>query len=503
MTKYVLAVDIGTTSVKAILISSDRHIVAQTALDHHLKSLHPNWAEEDAEVWWENTQKAISTLTGADRDISKNIVAVGVSGMVPAIVLMDQQSRVLRNTIQQNDARAISQIQRLTQEIDQHELFEKTGGKTNQQHILPRLLWVKENEPQVWKNVRCIMGSYDYIAFKLTGNKTIEINWAAESGAFDIRRKEWLADQLSDYGVMAEWLPPVHESMETVGHVDSELGNALGLPAGIPVIAGSADHVASALAAGVIKDGDLLIKFGGAGDILYCVDELKTDERLFFDYHVVPGSYLLNGCMAASGSLIKWFVRDIAGVTEDPGIFKKLDAEAENVPPASDGLIILPYFLGEKTPIFDPTARGVMFGLTLSHTRGHIFRAMLEAVIYGFRHHIDVLTDMGYRPERIFAANGGAKSSFWCQIAADVLGQRITPFLIIPVLHWGSGLSRGWRRAFTPNGSRFSTFCMTQRYTSPTPSAAESMKKHIRYIFRCTGSWGLHLKRYRHSMNKK
>jgi xylulokinase len=361
--------------------------------------------------------------------------------MVPAIVLLDADGRPVRKTIQQNDARSSAQIRHLETEIDQELLYRKTGGRTNQQHILPRLLWVKETEPEVWEQTRTVMGSYDYVVYCLTGSRSLEVNWAVESGAYDIRSGKWLEEMLSAYGISTELFPKVRLSLEVAG-LTKGLEDELGLPDGIPVIAGSADHVASTLAAGITKPGDLLIKFGGAGDILYCVDEIKTDPRLFFDYHVIPGYYLLNGCMAASGSLVKWFVKDIIQ-QDSPDIFRKLDQEAMEVPPGSGGLVILPYFLGEKTPIFDPEARGVMVGLTLSHTKAHIFRAILESVIYGFRHHVEILNEMGYQAEHIIATNGGAKSKFWCQIAADVLGGEVTSFRKHPGSSLGAAFLAG------------------------------------------------------------
>lgn len=424
---YALGIDVGTTSVKVIMISKDGKIFDESSAAHDLISLHPNWAEEDAGIWWDNVKAAVQSIQKRHPEEMENVKVIGCSGMVPAIVMLDKNGNPLRNTIQQNDARAVEQIQKVSQIVDQDELYRRTGGRTNQQHILPRLLWVKENEPEVWGKTATVMGSYDWIVYKLTGVKSLEMNWAVESGAMDIRTHQWMEQDLKKYEISAELFPTVHSSIEVVGKTKRELEELLGIPEGIPVIAGSADHVASTLAAGIIEQDDLLIKFGGAGDILYCVNEIETSEKLFFDYHIVPEKYLLNGCMAASGSLVKWFIKDIIH-QDSPDIFEKLDAQALKVPPASEGLVILPYFLGEKTPIFDPTARGVMFGLTLSHTNGHIFRAILEAVIYGFRHHIDVLVQMGHRPKRIMATNGGAKSKFWCQIAADILGQPIRSY---------------------------------------------------------------------------
>lgn len=424
--EYVLGIDVGTTSVKAILLSDQGEIVDEASRAHDLVSPHLGWAEERADIWWSNVIECVREIVGRDQRRTGKIRCIGCSGMVPAVVLLDEEGNPLRNTIQQNDARAFRQLQRMKTELDQEKLFALTGGKTNQQHVLPRLLWVKEEEPEVWEKTRTVMGSYDYIVYKMTGKKSLEINWAVESGSYDIRKREWLEEDLKAYGMSSALFPPVHLSMEPVG-VTKGIEVLMGLPDGIPVIAGSADHVASTLSAGITKPGDLLIKFGGAGDILYCVDGIQTDPRLFFDYHVVPDHYLMNGCMAASGSLVKWFVKDIIH-EERPEIFRELDQEAMRVPAGSQGLVILPYFLGEKTPIFDPEARGVMVGLTLSHTKAHIFRAILESVIYGFRHHVEILREMGYEPSRIMATNGGAKSKFWCQIAADVLGSKIISY---------------------------------------------------------------------------
>ncbi|WP_027092785.1 FGGY-family carbohydrate kinase [Cohnella thermotolerans] len=426
MSSYALGIDIGTTAVKAILLSEDR-IVYQTSAAHDLLSPRHGWAEEDAGRWWSNAVRVVRETLAAVPDAKDGIRAIGVSGMVPAIVLLDDRGEPLRNSIQQNDARATEQIERLKRELDQEKLFAATGGFTNQQHVLPRLLWLREHEPELWPRIATVLGSYDYINYKLTGVRALEINWAVESGLFDIRRREWLGEQLAMLGLPQAVFPAVKESAEVIGGVSAEAAAMTGLKAGTPVIAGSADHIASTLAAGILDQGELLIKFGGAGDILYCLNEIRPAPELFFDYHVYPGKYLLNGCMASSGSLVKWYSNELLQ-DESPDLFARLDRAAERVPPGSDGLIVLPYFLGEKTPIFDPEARGVLFGMSLAHKREHLFRAILESVIYGFRHHIEVIHGLGYEPKRILATNGGAKSKFWCQIAADVLNADIRSY---------------------------------------------------------------------------
>ncbi|SMB98188.1 xylulokinase [Thermanaeromonas toyohensis ToBE] len=427
MSELALGIDIGTTGVKAVLIDKEGNLIREVNKPHDLISLKSSWAEEDTAAWYKNVVTAIKELLASGIE-SNQIKSLGISGMVPALVLLNEKGEVLRYSIQQNDARAVEEIKLLQQRLDPQEVYRRTGSFINQQHVGPRLLWVKRNEPDVWRRLRAVCGSYDYLVYRITGKLSLEINWAVESGLFDIWEQEWIPEFLEAAEVLREFFPPVRRSLEIVGEVSPSFAKESGLRAGTPVIAGSADHVASALAAGVREEGDLLIKFGGAGDILYCIDELKTNPRLYIDFHVIPGKFLLNGCMASSGSLVKWFVVNVLGQDATPEILTQLDREAKRVPPGAGGLIVLPYFLGEKTPILDPLARGVFFGLSLHHGRGHIFRAILEAVIFGFRHHVEVLEEMGCNIRRVFATNGGVKSQLWTQIAADILGREVRSF---------------------------------------------------------------------------
>lgn len=398
-------------------------------------------------VWWEHTsallQNAMTHLSQVNGGKMPQVGAIGVSGMVPAIVLLDESGRPLRRSIQQNDGRCVEQIEELKNTINQDELFARTGGYTNQQHVLPRLLWIKKHEPDVWSRIHRVCGSYDWIVHCLTGQWSLEENWAAESGLLDIHTHSWIEEYLDGYEVPLAWLPPVLAPLSIVGPILPELSEKTGVSSDAVVIAGSADHIASALAAGVVEEGDLLIKFGGAGDILFCTDQLVTHEKLFFDYHDIPGKYLLNGCMASSGSLVRWFVENFVPPSPSGNIFRELDDQAEQIGPGCDGLVVLPYLLGEKTPIFDPKARGVFFGLSLHHRPAHLFRAILESVIYGFRHHLDVLAERGLQPKRVFATNGGAKSRLWLQIAADILGIPLTSFKNHPGSSLGAAFLAG------------------------------------------------------------
>ena len=279
-------------------------------------------------------------------------------------------------------------------------------------------MWLAKHEPDQWSRGRTVLGSYDLMAFRLTGERGVESNWALESGLYDLDTGTWAGDIVEGARVDASLLPPIHRPNEIVGRVTEEAAAATGLRAGTPVVAGSADHVASAFAAGIVEEGDLLVKLGGAGDILLATEEPLIDPRLYLDFHLVPDRYLPNGCMAASGSLIRWFQAHVARGAS----LAKLDREAEAAGPGAGGIVALPYFLGEKTPINDPAARGAFVGLHLGHERGHLFRAVLEAIAFGFRHHIDVFVERSHPPRRIRVTNGGARSRVWPQVTADVLG---------------------------------------------------------------------------------
>jgi len=473
MARWMLGIDVGTTGVKGLLIGPEGERVAEALAPHDLRSPYPGWAEEDPEEWWRGVRAVCrQLLRGRD---PREIAVVGCSGMVPALVLLDAEGNVLRPAIQQNDARAVEEIESLRQQLDQEHLFAITGSYTNQQHVGPRLMWVQRHEPEVWRRTRWVMGSYDYIVYRLTGRRSLEINWAVESGLFNIYRREWDPDLLAASGLRAEIFPPVHLPTDVVGEVTPAAAEETGLAPGTPVIAGSADHVASALAAGLRENGDLLIKFGGAGDILYCLDRLETHPQLYIDFHDIPGRYLLNGCMAASGSLVKWFVTDVLGWEAGGESYRRLDEAAAQVPPASEGLIVLPYFLGEKTPIFDPQARGVFFGLTLSHGRGHMFRAILEAVIFGFQHHVEVLTARGYVIRRVVATDGGVRSQLWRQIAADVLGLPIVSFPEHPGSALGVAFVAGMAVGLLRSWDEIEAFAGQALRNDPDPTA------HARY----------------------
>lgn len=413
-----IGLDIGTTSTIGILIDTDGRTLALATRPTELFSAHPGWAEEDPEQWWANACAVTRELLPA---ADGPIAALGVTGMLPAVVLLDRDGRLLRRSIQQSDGRTGQEVADLQAEFDPATFVRRTGNGINQQLVAAKLRWLERHEPDVFGRIATVFGSYDYINWRLTGEKALEHNWALEAGFVDLASGAPAADLVALGHVQPDVLPPVRRSDEVIGRVTAAAAAASGLAAGTPVVAGCADHVASAFVAGIRADGDLLLKFGGAGDILLATAQPRPDPRLFLDHHIVPGLFMPNGCMACSGAVLNWIARELAGGTPHAA----LDRQAAEVPPGADGLILLPYFLGEKTPLHDVHARGTLVGLGLHHRLGHIWRAALEGVVFGFRHHVEIFAELGHSMRRVVASDGGAQSALWMQIAADALGRPV------------------------------------------------------------------------------
>jgi xylulokinase len=471
MSSAYLGIDIGTTSTKVVLIDLQGNILADVSRTSILSSAYATWAEEDPDQWWHNVCELIHEVNSIARTNHLEISAIGACGMVPALILLDSQGKLLRPSIQQNDARAVNEIAEQRLQTQESDILARTGSAITQQSIGPKLTWLRRHEPDVMSQAAHLMGSYDYIVYRFTGEFSIERNWALESGLFDFQREDWDDTLLELASIDRSWLGRIHWPAEIAGTLEKDAARQTGLPIGIPVVAGSADHIASAFSAGVRQEGDLLVKLGGAGDILLSLDQAETDPRLFLDYHVIPGKFLINGCMASSGSLIHWF-RDQFAPTLD---YSELDIQAAPLPPGSDGLVLLPYFLGEKTPLNDPYARGTVVGLTLTHTRAHLYRAILEGIAFGFKHHLEVLAEHQHIPKRVRVTNGGAHSLLWRQITADILGLALEQIAHHPGSSLGAAFLAGKGVGAFTDWSQIEAFIEVSSVTQPNP------ENHARY----------------------
>ncbi|HYO01671.1 MAG TPA: FGGY-family carbohydrate kinase [Mycobacterium sp.] len=419
MSPHTIGIDIGTTGTKTVLFDTELGIIAQASRESTLHSPRPGFAEADTGQWHRNVVESIREVVRSSGIRGETVDAVAVSGMVPAVVPIDDRGHPLRRAILQNDARAHREVSELALALEGVDLVAMTGSALTQQSVAPTTAWLRTHEPEVYDRTAHYVGSYDWVLSALGADVHVEQNWALESGLFTIDgdvATEVLAAAALDPATLA----PVHRPGAQVGELSGAAAESTGLRAGTALIVGGADHVLSAFAAGVNTPGDALVKLGGAGDILVASDTRVVDERLYLDAHPVPGHWLPNGCMATSGSLIRWFQALVGGVE-----LTDLDDEAASSAPAE--VLCLPYFLGEKSPLHDPDLRGAFAGMHLGHTRANLYRSVLEAIAFGFRHHVDVFTDIGIPPRRVMITNGGSKSTLWKQIHADVLGIEMRP----------------------------------------------------------------------------
>lgn len=474
----VLGLDIGTTSTIGILIAPPNNVLAQASRPVTLSSPYQGWAEEDPQQWWLNVGEIIPELIARAGVTSDNIKAVAVTGMLPAVVLLDKDDAILRPSIQQSDGRCGREVEEIAGEISAVDFVAKSGNGINQQLVAAKLRWIEKNEADIFSRIDTVFGSYDYINWKLCGEKAVEQNWALEAGFVDLANHELSSALIELAHIPRTAIPRKVNSHETLGHVNLEAAEFTGLAAGTPVVGGVADHIASAYAAGITSPGDVLLKFGGSTDIMIATEQAVPDSRMFLDYHLIPGMYMPNGCMASGGSALNWFTQQFAGGLladadqQNLSLHQYLDQLAEEIPAGSDGVQITPYFLGEKTPIHDPDARGSINGLSLNHGASHLWRALLEGFAYAFRHHIEVFNDMGHPTTHFLASDGGSNSRLWMQICADVLQQPIETLSGHP----GSCLGAAWLAVIgaglSDDWAGVSEFVSIKEHFEPNPEHA-------------------------------
>lgn len=461
----VLGLDVGTTSTKAVLADPEAGVLAQASATASLSSPHAGWAQADPRQWWRNVRDLVPRVLADAHATADDIAAIATTGMVPAVIVTGAAVTPLRPAILQNDARASAEIRELRDRLAGLDFVNLTGSALTQQSVAPTLLWLARHEPDVWAKTRHVFGSYDWLAVALGATPHVEENWALESGLFRLSDFSLLEEVAEAAGIGTAVMAKIEKPGTVVGTVSPAAAAQTGLRAGTPIVTGGADHVLSAYAAGLAAPGDWLIKLGGAGDILAVTADVFTDERLYLDAHPCDGLWLPNGCMATSGSLIRWFA-SIAGdvpVTE-------LEAAAAAANPAE--LICLPYFLGEKSPLHDPDLRGAFLGLHLGHGTGDLYRAILEAIAYGFRQHAGIFAERGVALGTARVSNGGSKSRVWKQILADALGVPLSPVLDHPGAAAGAALAAAVGTGGLSDWSDAAPFVVTGDPVEPDPSLA-------------------------------
>lgn len=422
--KHYLGIDIGTYESKGVLVDENGRIVAQSAHPHKMLVPQPGWAEHrPREDWWGDFCSISQRLTAESGVAPKDIRAVAASAIGPCMVPVDAQGEALMNGVLYGvDTRAAAEIVELTSRIGEAELVAKCGSALTSQSVGPKILWLKRNRPDVYAKAAKFVTSTTYITQKLTGACVIDHYSAANTAPLYMADELDYSDELASDIVEIERLPELRWTTDIAGTVTAEAAAATGLAVGTPVTTGTIDAGAEALSVGVLDAGDMLLMYGSTIFIILLSAERVRDPRLWYAPWFFPGMHAAASGLATSGTLTHWFREQFAKELDPARAVVELAAEAEASPPGSRGLVVLPYFSGERTPIHDPAAKGMIFGLDLTHTRGDIYRAVFEGIACGTRHVFETYAEAGAPPKSILAAGGGTKNKVWAQATSDVSG---------------------------------------------------------------------------------
>jgi xylulokinase len=421
MSAYLLGVDVGTHWTKGVLVTQDGRVLAEDAVEHSVSRPQPGWAEHDADaVWWSDVCQIVPRLLCSASVRGTDVACVGVSALAPAMLPIGADGKPLRPAVLYGiDTRARAQVDSLNADLGWNAPETPPARRMQAQSLAPKIVWFREHEPKRWDRTHKILGPTGYIVYRLTGACTIDsLDAEALAPFYDSTTDNWDPAACNRFGVPVHLLPRIHQPTDVVGTVTPAAAAQTGLAIGTPVICGSMDGLADYLSSGVVRSGDGCVVFGSTMCVCVLSSEPRTHPLLYGGRTLIPGMFRLSGGMSTSGTLMRWF-REQFSPGQD---YDSLDREAACVPAGSDGLVVLPYFSGERSPIFDGEARGLVLGLTAEHTRAHLYRALLEGVAYALRHHFDLMTEVGILPRRLVALGGGARSQLWTQIVSDVTG---------------------------------------------------------------------------------
>ena len=449
-TQLLLGIDLSTTGAKALLIDFKGTVVSSATTPLTLSTPHPLWSEQHPNDWWQATKTSIRHAL-ADANVSWPAVkAIGLTGQMHGLVLLDQQGDVLRPAILWNDQRCGDECEEIRARVGRQRLIQITGNDALTGFTAPKILWVQKHEPEIYKRIRHILLPKDYIRYKLTGLFAMDKADGSGTILFDLRQRDWSVEILNLLNIPAEWLPETFEGDQITGELSRESAELTGLEKGIPVVAGGGDQSAQAIGVGAVRPGIIAVTLGTSGVVFATTESalIEPDGRLHAFCHAVPARWHLMGVMLSAAGSLQWY-RDALAPEKS---FQELVDEATHVSPGSEGLVFLPYLSGERTPYPDPLARGTWVGLTLRHTRAHLTRAVLEGVAFGLKDIFSLMEAAGLGVvEQVRVSGGGAKSNLWRQILADTLGVDLVTVNSTEGAAFGAALLAGLGHKVWPN----------------------------------------------------
>jgi xylulokinase len=419
-----LGIDVGTGGTRALIIDEQGHVRA-SATEEHAPFASPQigWAEQQPEDWWRACGIAARKALGDAQIGAEQIACVGLSGQMHGAVMLDEQDRVVRPALIWCDVRTEKQCQDLTDKIGADRLIQLTCNPALPNFTVTKFLWVREHEPENWKRVRSVMLPKDYVRFRMTGERAIDMADASGTLLLDVAHRRWSSEVLAAAQVEERLLPKLYESPDVCGQLSADGAAATGLKVGTPVVAGAGDQAAGATGMGIVSPGAVSATIGTSGVVFAATDRPALDPkgRLHTFCHAIPGRWHVMGVTQAAGLSLRWLRDTLCSGTS----YDQLTAEAAALAPGADGLLWTPYLMGERTPHLDGQARAALVGLTASHTRGHIVRAVLEGVAFSLRDTFTIMEGMKVPVSSIRLGGGGARSSLWRQIQADVYGHEV------------------------------------------------------------------------------
>ena len=426
---YLMGIDIGTSACKVAVFDRQGQVLASASGDYPVYYPREGWAEQDPEEWWSAVCGAVRQLLKKADVRPEEIAGVGIDGQSWSAIAIDKDGKVLTNTPIWMDTRAQSICDRLNEDIGADEIFRVAGNSLQPSYTTAKILWYKENLPEVYRKTHKILQSNSYIAFKLTGQISQDLSQGYGLHCFDMRTGQWDEEMCKKLGIPREFLPEIVPSDQIIGTVTKKAAEESGLAEGTPVAAGGLDAACGTLGAGVIHAGETQEQGGQAGGMSICMEQYQADPRLILGFHVIPGKWLLQGGTTGGGGVMRWFEREFADyerlMKEQTGVssLDQLNEIAEKVDPGCDGLVFLPYMAGERSPIWDPHAKGVFYGLDFSKTKGHMVRACMEGVAFSLRHNLETAEKAGAEADILRAMGGSANSLLWTQIKSDITGK--------------------------------------------------------------------------------
>ncbi|MFO7957938.1 MAG: xylulokinase [Candidatus Brocadiia bacterium] len=430
---YLLGIDVGTSGVRALVCDEDGEVVATATTEHPSYSPKPLWSEQNPEDWWAGARESIGRALEEAGIDGEEVSGIGLTGQMHGLVMLDADQQVIRPAILWNDQRTAEECRQITDTVGRKRLIELVCNPALTGFTAPKILWVRNNEPDNYEACRKVLLPKDYLRFRLSGTYATEVSDASGMLLLDIRERDWCDEVLEALEIDRDLLADCYESPEVSAEVSAEVADEIGIPAGTPIVGGGGDQAAGAVGNGIVRTGVISATMGTSGVVFAFSDEVASDPegRLHTFCHAVPGKWHVMGVVLSAGGSLQWYRNELAETeraeAEERGIdpYEILTAEAGEAVPGAEGLLFLPYLTGERTPHANPNARGALVGLTPRHGKNEVIRSIMEGITFAMRDSLEIMRWLDVEIDQIRLSGGGARSEFWRRMQADIYGQPV------------------------------------------------------------------------------